>query len=523
MSTAPEQRHEQDYLARDYQSFRDLMIARLSAEIPDWEERCAADMTIAVIEAMAYAGDLLSYQQDAVGAEAYLETARRRVSIRRHARLLDYRLGEGANARAWVRFETTAEAFDLPAGAPVLAAGPGAPPRIGEARLESHDGVIFETMAPACLQRRHNRMVVADGAAALRPAARGCELVGAYPDLARGDVLALRLEGRGAPDVPRLVRILSATVSGEAGVAATRIEWAADDRAPEIDLDPARLRGAACVAEGNFALCDHGFTRRARIPPADAHGVVADAPPTRWLTHAAPPPAPDAAPLAALNPDPSAAIAAVSLREARVAPEHIAEALPQVVWRARRDLMASGGETRDFVVEIDADRTQFIRFGDGRCGRRPPAGVAFEARFREGQGEVGNVGPGALNQIVGADLPITKVENPVAAAGGVDPETEENARLAAPAAPRRRRACVLDADYAAAVSSMPDVASAHAVRGVGAAARSVTIFVRRSDGAKVDGDFAARVDAALALRRMIGDRIIVEDASRRRAAHDGGP
>ena len=43
------------------------------------------------------------YRQDAVATEAYLGTARRRTSLRRHARLVDYRVHEGANARAWVR------------------------------------------------------------------------------------------------------------------------------------------------------------------------------------------------------------------------------------------------------------------------------------------------------------------------------------------------------------------------------------------------------------------------------------
>ena len=43
-----------------------------------------------LVEALAYTADQLSYQQDAVATEAYLGTARRRVSIRRHARLMDY-------------------------------------------------------------------------------------------------------------------------------------------------------------------------------------------------------------------------------------------------------------------------------------------------------------------------------------------------------------------------------------------------------------------------------------------------
>src|SRR2546427_6685807 len=46
-------------------------------------------------ELLAYVGDYLSYQQDAVATEAYLGTARRRVSVRRHARLVDYLVHDG--------------------------------------------------------------------------------------------------------------------------------------------------------------------------------------------------------------------------------------------------------------------------------------------------------------------------------------------------------------------------------------------------------------------------------------------
>ena len=57
---------------------------------------------------LAYVGDHLSYQQDAVATEAYLGTARRRVSVRRHARLVDYAMHDGCNARAWVQVQVNA-------------------------------------------------------------------------------------------------------------------------------------------------------------------------------------------------------------------------------------------------------------------------------------------------------------------------------------------------------------------------------------------------------------------------------
>ena len=67
------------------------MLDRLALLMPDWRERNPADLGVALVELLAYVGDHLSYYQDAVATEAYLGTARRRVSVRRHARLLDYR------------------------------------------------------------------------------------------------------------------------------------------------------------------------------------------------------------------------------------------------------------------------------------------------------------------------------------------------------------------------------------------------------------------------------------------------
>jgi hypothetical protein len=97
---------EINYLAKDYASFRQLILDRLSLIMPDWRERHVPDIGIALVELLAYVGDHLSYYQDAVATEAYLDTARQRISVRRHARLVDYHLHEGCNARAWVCIET---------------------------------------------------------------------------------------------------------------------------------------------------------------------------------------------------------------------------------------------------------------------------------------------------------------------------------------------------------------------------------------------------------------------------------
>jgi hypothetical protein len=87
-----------DYLARDYTSLRRLLLDRLAVVMPEWRERNPADLGMVIVEGLAYIGDYLSYYQDAVATEAYLDTARRRVSVRRHARLLDYPMHDGQRA-----------------------------------------------------------------------------------------------------------------------------------------------------------------------------------------------------------------------------------------------------------------------------------------------------------------------------------------------------------------------------------------------------------------------------------------
>jgi hypothetical protein len=91
-----------DYMAKDFESFRQAMIDLLPKLIPNWSERRAADLGMTLLELLAYVGDQLSYYQDAVANEAYLETSRQRISVRRHARLIDYAMHDGLSARTIV-------------------------------------------------------------------------------------------------------------------------------------------------------------------------------------------------------------------------------------------------------------------------------------------------------------------------------------------------------------------------------------------------------------------------------------
>jgi len=161
----PEQRAEPDinYLAKDYSSFRQLMLDRMSGLMPQWQERSAADLGIALVELLAYIGDHLSYQQDANGTEAYLGTARQRVSIRRHARLVDYRMHDGCNARAWVYVNVAADSVFVPQHAQLFTQLYGqqacipTDPQAYNRALAQHP-TVFETMHDATLFAAHNQI-----------------------------------------------------------------------------------------------------------------------------------------------------------------------------------------------------------------------------------------------------------------------------------------------------------------------------------------------------------------------------
>ncbi|MEU9120288.1 putative baseplate assembly protein [Streptomyces sp. NPDC048506] len=161
-----------DYTARDYETLRQLALDRLRLTTPDWVERNPADLGVTLVELLAYTADQISYQQDAVATEAYLDTARRRVSVRRHVRLIDYPMHDGCSARAFVSVDVAAELTLLPgefrfAAVDSRTYGPRDRPEIGTV-IDDRDlavlderGVVevFEPVAadaPLALRPQHN-------------------------------------------------------------------------------------------------------------------------------------------------------------------------------------------------------------------------------------------------------------------------------------------------------------------------------------------------------------------------------
>jgi Baseplate J-like protein len=276
-----------DYLAKDFGSFRRLMLDRMSVVAPGWTERNPADVGVALVELLAYVADELSYRQDAVVTEAYLGTARLRASLRRHARLVDYRIGEGTNARVWARLFIGGEGVALEPGTQLLTRVAGVPRVVTPDGPEHRAALVggaetFEVVEPAVLYKSHERLrfwTWGDDDCHLPRGATAATLEGEHPNLKAGDVLVLaevRSPTTGQPadaDPAKRVAVrLTHTYSASdpagglfslppsnASVDVTEIQWG--------EPLPFDLCVADAEAFGNIVLADHGRTVADDLPP----------------------------------------------------------------------------------------------------------------------------------------------------------------------------------------------------------------------------------------------------------------
>lgn len=133
-------------------------------------------------------------------------------------------------------------------------------------------------------------------------------------------------------------------------------------------------------------------------------------------------------------------------------------------WQAVETLITSGPSDRHYLIDVDENDRATIRFGDGVNGAKPsgPIDVAYET----GGGTAGNVEAGTITGLVGSfvdaggNLVSLTVTNPLPATGGVDRESLEEARQAAPLVVRSNDRTVSASDYRANAEAVAGVARA---------------------------------------------------------------
>lgn len=551
-----------DYLAKDYASFRRVMLDRMALLMPGWAERNPADLAIVLVELLAYVGDYLSYQQDAIATEAYIGTARRRISVRRHARLVDYPMQDGSNARVWAQIQVSSD-LQLAAGTQLLtrlSSRPGMvaipPGSIEYDQALALKPEVFELLypSPAQLLAAHNIIFFytwGDEQCCLPAGATQASLSGKLSDsLQPGEVLIFQeqlgpLTGDAADANPahrHAVRLTSVTANSDplggffldppvdSSLDVTEITWDAADALPFALCISARTDEAhgstyftdVSVALGNIVLADNGLTRA---------GIPLDPVPEPVLARVQPgsndrcsPASPEfiqpryrprlqEGPLTQVGPfDPKAPVSTL------LEPLDMTQVMPSIsladsdskTWQARRDLLDSGAFNRDFVAEVEEDSLATLRFGDDVFGMRPRPGTDLQATYRIGNGARGNIGAETLAHIVSADPAIIAVNNPLAAWGGVDPESIEEVRQRAPVAFRRQERAVTLDDYAEVAQRHAGVQRAAATFRWTGSWRTVFLTIDRRGGLEVDAPFKDEMRRYLERYRLAGQDVEID-------------
>ncbi|MEO9821192.1 MAG: putative baseplate assembly protein [Paracoccaceae bacterium] len=502
---------EFSYLARDTDSFRQLMLDRIATLQPDQPAPHIVDQKMAVIDALATLADQIAYHQDASHTEAYLSTLHHRISARRLGRLVDYNLDEGQNARAFVHIEASADASPVaPAFAPVIPEGTALTTRLSgqSVRLPNDPDllatapIVFEAITTLeSLWVQHNYLAFytwSDQRCCLPAGATSATLAGHFPNLAPGMFLAFEEivgprtgnsadRDRSNRPVVRLTHVDAFSAPGVAhtdpvtGDEITEISWRASDAldrplcvSAETDEEFGRIfLPEVSVARGNIILADHGrrildeglgdvpaSTRswapglgpkaRATSDLENCETALCDIdPPERIVPRFNP--LLEQAPLT-FAPELDTTAGARDLLHV-TAPSEPALALVGTLnavsepYVARRDLLGSADTARDVVPEIDNSGRAQLRFGNNINGLRPNPGTEFTATYRVGLGPLGNIGEDRLVHIQSDVAEISGVRNMTPGIGGRAPETIDQMRSRAPFAFRRQDRAVTRDDH----------------------------------------------------------------------------
>ncbi len=462
----PEPRAEPliDYMAKDYASFRQALVDLIPTLIPAWTERHEADIGIMLLELLAYTGDNLSYYQDAVANEAFLDAARQRISVRRHVKLVDYTMHDGASARTFVFLQLSAGTSGfMPAGTPVLTRlntqiGTEQPPHpaVLTANLkdaaEAAAAAVFETQVNVNLHSNLNQIQIhawGDKQCCLPKGTTTLDLEGDLAfnavtgptqtwKLKPGDFLLFEevlgpdtgLAADADPTHRQIVRLTSVQTvydplepdpaTGNPPMPLTRVTWSRADALTfpvciSVKLTNQTYVDQVCVARGNLALADHGQTMNEWYPadPVDpaAQGITVGNRAFRFRLQKGPlsfrilldDANHPASPF--IDPTHLASVAQITVSDPESANPQVSLQMqtpsgPLGPWNAQRDLFEADSYALAFVPETGNDGRALLRFGDGQYGLEPPDGSFIRATYRVGLGTAGNIGAESLAHVI---------------------------------------------------------------------------------------------------------------------------
>jgi hypothetical protein len=535
-----------DYLAKDYDSFKHVLMNAMRERVPGWQPSSEADLDQVLIDLIAADADELSDSQDRVMNEAYFGRARKRVSLARHARLMDYHIHQGNQASTWLALQVNADG-PMPTGFPVwtgaswnydnavIFAASHAQQcyaMLNELKLYDWGGVVTAlevnstqadlttgSMSELEAQALRKQMLRSDLSLTERQALRDA------------DAIALVLEEKLNPETGsergrdktrrQFLRLLdddamaAEIVEDPLGSWFVRVRWREEDKLERRFCFTTACNGVATSGvsafHANLIKATHGRPHRTVFHPAAVHldAAIVDQieyqdhvyyEETEWgvvcpLPHA---------PLAYLNTPPGGEKPVYSTLQISVGGQ---------VWQEQNDLIESQSDDRHFVVETDERGFSSVRFGNGINGQALPQKATVTCYYQVGRGSAGNIGADTLAGFENSPG-VVKVWNPLDVSDGRDPEQPEEIIRRVPEAYRSRqlRAVTLQ-DYIDRAEELDAVSHANAAYAWVGSWRTVRVSIDPKNTTELSETLRQEIATHLDAVRLIGEDLEV------RAAH----
>jgi hypothetical protein len=419
-----------DTLARDYTALRAMLMDRLQYTDPA-ADTSIADLTVTLAELFAHLGDLLHYRLDRVATEVWLSTARRRASVVRHARAVDFAVQPAISAATVVQV-VVAAAAGADAQVTVL---PGDTATDGAAVDPTASCFTLEATGPQVVRASHAEVALYDwteddavlGAGAtsailVRPAAAAGVTIADW--LPAGSLLAFEVVGvddivrqrawvAGAAAQPadvmprpplasRPAQVVTVTAVAEftdplqPGADLLRVFWDASDtlQAPvpcSVDQSAGTVAG---VARLGLRPAHHGLL-------VDGPGTLAPVEPLTGL--AADPQTTEVSDYLLVSAGPEAAPGLAHAPGGRPWQIDVTVTLPngtQVPAGRITSMLRAPAAGFSVVIDADDELPARMRFRTGALGLAPPAGSTVGARYQVGAGLAGNIAANTTTRLV---------------------------------------------------------------------------------------------------------------------------
>lgn len=515
-----------DYLNKDYESFRHTMMAAMAQRVPGWRPTSEADLDQVLIELVSAATDELSDFQDRTVQEGYIATARLRVSLARHARLMDYHIYQGNQSSTWLALMLApAQSGLIPAGSLTVKSG------VTDLSPSVQTFMNHGEQSVDVLLNQMSLYTWSDSLPSLEKGATTADLKLSTPGKPAADAIVALIQsgkvrkllvqewlnpstGKSADRDPKKRQLLE-LLPGPSGAVTmqdpitteifVRVRWRDQDAlianfcftvlcTPKVENVSLFHGNLIEVFQGEPRTVEFDDPESVLSPGAFAYvrdaslGVLCRLPPE---------------PIAYLETPMGGDTPPQSTLEVRVQTSSGIQ-----TWLEKADLIHSDEFATHYALETDEHGDSVIRFGDGTNGMRLPDLAQVFLRYQTALGQDGNLGADSLTRLIAGPpfLTLASCWNPFDASNGRPPESVDQIIRRAPEmfCFRQLRAVTL-ADYVDRAEELPEVSRASAAYLWTGSWRTVRITIDPKGGITLNSDLRSKLQASLDAVRLIGE------------------